>query len=348
MTEQLQELERRIEEHPLWRLPGDERLQNVPLWQELCLLVMKRKGFLQKVERRLQSQENVLAEDEDELLTARYSRAGRRRNLYDSCAFTESLRAAVKGYAPEKGGSFLAYFDAIYEKDMHRAANREQGQRQEGAQPLTRGETNLWKELCRLTEKMGLDPRDLPPGYYRTLAGLLGVSREQVERLLHKCAATRRLVSLDREGDDLPPDPEDLSARSDMEQLERAQEAIAAIALFAERDAAEYPRLFFTNDVLSPMRAQDPKVDPTSYCRLLERQEPLLWARIFVAEYIRFLFQPPPEPDTLRHLLAATLRHPLQDASIAAFKGVTAAAVSYQRKRYAIALRALAADLAQT
>ncbi len=108
MTERLQELERRIEEHPLWQLPGEQRLRDTARWQEMYLLVMRRKGFLQKVERRLQSSDSALAEDEEELLSARYSRAGRRRGLYDSCAFAESLRAAVKGYDPEKGGSFLA------------------------------------------------------------------------------------------------------------------------------------------------------------------------------------------------------------------------------------------------
>lgn len=344
MTERLQELERRIEEHPLWQLPGEQRLRDTARWQEMYLLVMRRKGFLQKVERRLQSSDSALAEDEEELLSARYSRAGRRRGLYDSCAFAESLRAAVKGYDPEKGGSFLAYFDAIYEKDLHRAANREQGQRQESARPLTRGETNLWKELCRLTEKLGLDPRDLPAGYYRTLADLLGASPEQVEKLLHKCSATRWITSLDREEEDPLPEPEDPAARSEMERLERAQQAIGAIALFAERDAAEYPRLFFTTDVLAPMRAQEPTVDPTAYCRLLEKQEPLLWARVFPRGYIDFVFLPPPAPDTLRHLLAARMGHPLQDSTIAAFKEVTPAAVSYQRKRYAAAMRALAAE----
>lgn len=340
-----QELARRIEEHPLWRRPAAERLADAAQWQDLYLLVMRWKGFLQKVENRLQSRDSALALDENELLNARYSRAGRRRSLYDSCAFAESLRAAVKGYDPDRGGSFLAYFDAIYEKDLHRAANREQGKRQEGARPLTRGETNLWKELCRLTEKLGLDARQLPPGYYATLADLLGVSREQVERLLRRCSAARWVTSLDRDGEEEPaPEPEDPAARAELEQLELAQEAMGAIALFAERDAAEYPRLFFTNDVLAPMRAEPPQVDPASYCALLERQEALLWQRVFVRGYVEYVFQPPPAPDTLRHLLLARLCRPLRDATIAAFKGVTPAAVSYRRKRYAAAMRALAAD----
>lgn len=341
-------LARKIEDHPLLRQPADRRLSDARGWQELYLLVLRYKGFLQKIERRLESRESTLADDEDELLRARYSRPGRRRSLYDSCTFAQSLRAAVKGYDPDHSGSFLAYFDTIYERDLYRAAALEQGRRQEGAQPLTRSETNLWKELCRLTEKLGLDPCALPARYCAALADLLGVRREQVEAVLRRAAAARRVTSLDLEGEQAPPEPEDPAARQALARLEQgdtALRAIEAIARFADQDAAEYPRLFFTNDLLAPMREEPPKVDPRRYCALLEPKEALLFARVFVAGYLAFVFQPPPEPDTLRHLLAARLRRPLQDATIAAFKGVTAAAVSYRRKRYAAALCALAGEL---
>ena len=127
-------------------------------------------------------------------------RPGRRRSLYDSCAFAQSLRAAVKGYDPDHSGSFLAYFDTIYERDLYRAAALEQGRRQEGAQPLTRSETNLWKELCRLTEKLGLDPCALPARYCAALAYLLGVRREQVEAVLRRAGAAPAGAAVLRSG----------------------------------------------------------------------------------------------------------------------------------------------------
>ncbi|MCO7108268.1 hypothetical protein NIA69_02605 [Gemmiger formicilis] len=36
------------------------------------------------------------------------------------------------------------------------------------------------------------------------------------------------------------------------EHLERTTEALRAIAMFASKDVKEYPRLFFTTDVLGP------------------------------------------------------------------------------------------------
>lgn len=75
-----------------------------------------------------------------------------------------------------------------------------------------------------------------------------------------------------------------------------------------------------------------PTVDATSYCALLERHEPLLWDKVLAEDYIQFVFAPPPQPDTLRHILAARQLYPLRDATIAACKKVTPAAVSYRRK----------------
>ena len=70
----------------------------------------------------------------------------------------------------------------------------------------------------------------------------------------------------------------------------------------------------------------------------------MLWNRIFVQGYIDFTFAPPPAPDCLCNLLRARLQRPLQDATIAAYKQVSAAAVSYQRKRYTAAQRAWFAE----
>ena len=87
-----------------------------------------------------------------------------------------------------------------------------------------------------------------------------------------------------------------------------------------------------------------PTVDATSYCALLERHEPLLWDKVLAEDYIQFVFAPPPQPDTLRHILAARQLYPLRDATIAACKKVTPAAVSYRRKKYTELMRRLAAE----
>ena len=52
-------LARKIEDHPLLRQPADRRLSDTRGWQELYLLVLRYKGFLQKIERRLESREDI-------------------------------------------------------------------------------------------------------------------------------------------------------------------------------------------------------------------------------------------------------------------------------------------------
>lgn len=117
-----------------------------------------------------------------------------------------------------------------------------------------------------------------------------------------------------------------------------------AIAMFASKDVKEYPRLFFTTDVLGPLCTDKPELPPERYCALLEKQEALLWEQILVKGYIHYLFEPN-KPERLRALLDIAPTHPLQDSSVAAYQHVTAAAVSYQRRRYAKILQEISKQL---
>lgn len=116
------------------------------------------------------------------------------------------------------------------------------------------------------------------------------------------------------------------------------------IALFAGKDIKDYPRLFFTTDVLGPLCAAKPTFPPECYCALLEKQEDLLWRHIFVRGYIDFLFDPA-HPARLRILPDTPLAHPLRDSSVAAYQHVTPAAVSSQRKQYTALLHKMMAQM---
>ena len=116
------------------------------------------------------------------------------------------------------------------------------------------------------------------------------------------------------------------------------------IALFAGKDIKDYPRLFFTTDVLGPLCAAKPTFPPERYCALLEKQEDLLWSHVFVRGYIDFLFDPA-HPARLRVLPDTPLAHPLRDSSVAAYQHVTPAAVSSQRKQYTALLHKMMAQM---
>ena len=127
-------------------------------------------------------------------------------------------------------------------------------------------------------------------------------------------------------------------------QAMRTAVAMRVIALFAGKDIKDYPRLFFTTDVLGPLCAAKPTFPPERYCALLEKQEDLLWSHIFVRGYIDFLFDPA-HPARLRVLPDTPLAHPLRDSSVAAYQHVTPAAVSSQRKQYTALLHKMMAQM---
>lgn len=336
-TPEQEELRRRIESHPLLALPAAERAGRTQARLELVELVMRLKKFDAKLRARLQTDRSALLMDEEEIRDARTLRMDRLARKFDSITFLTCMDKALAGYDAGQGTPFLAYFDRIYTNAMHRTANRQDALTGQERVALTRREGHLLKEMRRLSEAMGYDLKNLPPRYDRELGEALGLAPEKLRALLDKAQAASRFVSMDDRGDEedgsvlqiADPHSEDAQAR-----LESMAEVLRAVRMFADLDCQEYPRLFFTNDVLRPLKEEDPAVSPDVYCRVLQRMEDILWDQIFVQGYIEFTFLPPPALDRLANLLAARLGRPLQDASIAAYKQVSAAAVSYQRKRY--------------
>lgn len=320
-------LRREIETHAIWQYPPEERLQHNREWQSLYLLVFEFKNFLQKIEHRLQNTDaSALAQDEEAMLDARYTRRSQLRGKLDTLTFTQAMRTAVAKFDATSGKEFLAYFDAIYSNALHENVNK-QANRDQGDIGLSSREGKLWKRVLDLCDKQGLD-------------------EDALRRLIRNATSARRTFSLNEDGGDNGPafdmaDPgqEDLQLR-----LERTTEAMRVIALFAGKDIKDYPRLFFTTDVLGPLCAAKPTFPPERYCALLEKQEDLLWSHIFVRGYIDFLFDPA-HPARLRVLPDTPLAHPLRDSSVAAYQHVTPAAVSSQRKQYTALLHKMMAQM---
>lgn len=320
-------LRREIETHAIWQYPPEERLQHNREWQSLYLLVFEFKNFLQKIEHRLQNTDaSALAQDEEAMLDARYTRRSQLRGKLDTLTFTQAMRTAVAKFDTTSGKEFLAYFDAIYSNALHENVNK-QATRDQGDIGLSSREGKLWKRVLDLCDKQGLD-------------------EDALRRLIRNATSARRTFSLNEDGGDNGPafdmaDPgqEDLQLR-----LERTTEAMRVIALFAGKDIKDYPRLFFTTDVLGPLCAAKPTFPPECYCALLEKQEDLLWRHIFVRGYIDFLFDPA-HPARLRILPDTPLAHPLRDSSVAAYQHVTPAAVSSQRKQYTALLHKMMAQM---
>lgn len=289
--------------------------------------------------------------DEITVLAVRQKNSPRSDNLdafrreLDTLTFTQAMRTAVAKFDTTSGKEFLAYFDAIYSNALHENVNK-QANRDQGDIGLSSREGKLWKRVLDLCDKQGLDARRLPAPFYKQLADSLGLDEDALRRLIRNATSARRTFSLNEDsGDNGPafdmadPGQEDLQLR-----LERTTEAMRVIALFAGKDIKDYPRLFFTTDVLGPLCAAKPTFPPERYCALLEKQEDLLWSHIFVRGYIDFLFDPA-HPARLRVLPDTPLAHPLRDSSVAAYQHVTPAAVSSQRKQYTALLHKMMAQM---
>lgn len=346
-------LREQIEHHPIWNYPPEERLQHNREWQQLYLLVFQFKEFLSKIENRLENTDtNAMLQDEDALLDARYTRRSKLRTKLDTLTFTESMCKAVSKYDVNSGKPFLAYFDAIYANAMHDSVNSK-AMRDQGDMRLSRREGQLWKRLCELCEKQGLDSKNLPAGFYETAADCLDVDEAALKRLVLNATTARRTISLnddthkDDDGEAIMFDADDPNATSMQERLESATEALRVIVMFASKDVTEFPRIFFTNDVIALLCDEKPAIPPERYCTVLEKKENLLWARIFARDYMNFLFEPH-KPDRLRPLLDIKPTHQPKDRTISTFTGKTTVTISNRRKEYKKLLQKMQEQLRQS
>lgn len=343
-------LREQIENHPIWQYPPQERLSHQREWQDLYLLVLDFKKFKKTLKRRLDNvDESALLADEAQMERTRISNSNDRRTKLDALSFTLALRNAVAKYDAAPDRKFMAYFDAVYVNTLHEQVNK-QANRNQGKMALNRREGALWGSFSKLCEKQGLAADEAPISFYKKAAEALHTDPESLLKLARRRAAVHT-VSLDQklsDSEDGPtfdaadPNQEDIQAR-----LERTAEAMRTLAMFANKDMKEYPRLFFTGDVLAPMYSDRLGMSDVQYCALLEKQEDLLWERLFVRGYLEYLFEPA-KPDAMRDFLKLQPTHPLQDSSVAAYKGITAAAVSYQRKKYTAMLKELMKQLKNT
>ena len=177
--------------------------------------------------------------------------------------------------------------------------------------------------------------------------------RQALKRLVLNATTARRTISLnddthkDDDGEAIMFDADDPNATSMQERLESATEALRVIVMFASKDVTEFPRIFFTNDVIALLCDEKPAIPPERYCTVLEKKEDLLWARIFARDYMNFLFEPH-KPDRLRPLLDIKPTHQPKDRTISTFTGKTTVTISNRRKEYKKLLQKMQEQLRQS
>ena len=194
-------LRREIETHAIWQYPPEERLQHNREWQSLYLLVFEFKNFLQKIEHRLQNTDaSALAQDEEAMLDARYTRRSQLRGKLDTLTFTQAMRTAVAKFDTTSGKEFLAYFDAIYSNALHENVNK-QATRDQGDIGLSSREGKLWKRVLGSVRQAGPGRPPLwPAPFDKQLADSLGLDEDALRRLIRNATSARRTFSLNEDG----------------------------------------------------------------------------------------------------------------------------------------------------
>jgi len=343
-------LRRKLQSHPIWQYPPEERLQHDRERLEIFELVMECKGVSARLENRLNNtppDTGLLADEEKALREVRFN-PSQARSRFDGVAFTESVNKAIAHYDPAAGKEFMAYLDAIYANAMRETANS-QAMRAQGDVRLNREEAEIWKVVCLPCEKQGKDPAAMPEAFYKGIAESMGKPLSTVKSVVCLAATVRRTVSLNSSADDEDgklPDAADPNQRYPQDRLEKEIEVMEVIERFADKERKEYPRIFFTNDTLNPLCDDRPAALRKQECAVLEKREQLLWNRIFDRGYIDFVFCPQ-KPARLRAVPDTPLTRPLQDSSIAAYRQISPAAVSYQRRRYKAMMNDIWRELCQ-
>lgn len=349
-------LRERINGHEIFQYPGSERLTYKREWKDLCNLVIQFKAFDKLIEKRFEKTfidskgqkqpDSVLGQDEEALWSSLGKAQGVRQNKFDGVALVEALAKAVKHFDPANGAEFMAYFDRIYATEIQKTSYKQLAATQMGAVVLNDRDAKLVKLLRRRCGEFGCDPKAISRQVYDAVAQELGTTADHLMKVMELANMTNKFVSMDNDqndgDDDDAPSREygDETAPDPQVTFERAAEAMRAIMQFAALDAQEYPRIFFTNDVLAPLfDAKD--ISPIAYYNVLHKSEDVLWNRIFAQDYIEFVFAPPPALTCLRNLMDAAQKYPLRDATIAKMKHCKPANISAHRRRYANTLAEL-------
>ena len=328
-------LQQQINGHPLLALPPQQR-QDQRLRLELMRLVLRYFAFDKQLERDTRNPDSALLKNEESLRRAQYDPASRGRQ-YDNLAFMNAICEAMARYDGEKGVPFLSYFQLLYRQKLVREARQSVAvQEQKAFGPLKKRDMELLKKLNAflLRRHSPHAAENLPAGLCASLAAELGVTESALRQLLAVVRMANTIAprpAEEGEEEELPaPDPQ---SEGFVRAVELAQQLSDLLDRLCETEQKEYARLFLTNDLLRPLKEEE-LTDDVGYARLLLRHEAALFRAVFALPYLCFVYCPPPQPDSIRNLIAGKLRLPLPDSSIAAYKQVGAPAVSMAHRRF--------------
>lgn len=337
--EEKRELEEKIENHPIFALSEDERFDAVELRNKFAELMMEYMGFL--------PDKQIL---DKQILDA--SEEGRPAapipGAFDGVAFMNAIKILLK-QDHLKIVNVCSYFRTIYINKRKDLLKKEQAFR-----PSEEIMRNI-REINKLCEASGRHIWDLSDQDIRRFAAALGTAPEKLSEQITLYRRTQVVSPTfeDKDGTEKTLEISDMTIYSEFgpEELDLITYILDQVL---ETDQREYPRLFWNNALLRLLKGdymentEDPlpKGEPALLNLYREREKPLL-TKVFVHNYLLFVLEQPPEPDTIDHIDEAGQEKAFIDATIAAYKQVTRPAVSRQRTRFNRMLKNLKSDIRQ-
>ena len=340
------ELKERINNHPILDVDPPER-KNDPSYLKFFHLLLQYYRFDKKLQVSDRISEDQITDTEKHergLEKAIYkSETGKKiRPEFDSVAFWESYTYALQYY--QKGKSaFLTFFIRIYLQRFHREANLQVGIRnQKGGTRLTKEEIRIVKSLNSILEKEGKEIGNVPYSDLEVYAGAVGVSADKLQKLRDFMLRVQSVKSLDsaisRENDG----DEDLSymdvlssaeTQDAFDVIENIQLFKQVIRLITDNEMRDYPRLFWNNILMAPMKNED-AADPDGVKEALIKVEEELFSGLLDNDYLVFVLITPPEPDKIENIYMCKMRHQFIDKTIAAYKNVTPQMISKEKRKF--------------
>ena len=327
-------LSRMINDHPALRL--SERTPKEDL--DLCGLLMQYYAFDRQLDRQtrmVEKEELTLTDTEEKLL------ADRRKTTFDNLSFMEAYRAALQGFNPE-AGDFLGYFHTLYVRALNRTIEQQHQQQENRILSIGEKKARQIKSLMTLLSQTGrYSAASVPQALYGEYAKRLKISEPVFRELLQLAMEMNGVADLDlqdEEGSEMGSvlsQAADPAAARAMLESERIDSLCAMLELLTDIDQREYPRLFLTNELVGTLkddRLAEP--DRMDYAKAMVQKEELLWQRILEACYLKFVYEPEPEPDSVGHLIQGKLCRRLCNETIAQYKQVSPSAVSQNAKRF--------------
>jgi hypothetical protein len=268
----------------------------------------------------LPGKELMLEKSDEEMNKISYlsDRSSSVTKYYDSIAFVKSVDRAVGTF--DGRSSFLTWFDRVYRYNLMEEARNYKAETS-GTARVTEQHTDAIRAISRLLVQKypGKQIKEITDLELKEIAKALGHSEKKLKEYIGY-AQLLDPTSLDQD-EKLKCEISQEEREEFVEQQDMLETIVTVVLNFCcETKQEEYLRLLLTNDVLRPLKKTDKDEEVVQYTDFLQREENLLYQRVFYLLYLNFVFKNLPERNGVAELAACELQMKLNKPTIIRYR----------------------------